>query len=68
MNESTSSGQTAGVELEADKPVSAGVSIPRVVKFGYHDFRASGGKWTAACNKCNKTLSDKSGVTTSFTK
>lgn len=45
-----------------------GISIPRVVKFAYRDFKASSGKWTAVCTKCQKTLSETYGVTTSFTK
>lgn len=58
----------SAVSVAGDKPVGAGLSIPRVVKFSYHDFRAVDGKWTAVCSKFQKTLSDKSGVTTSFTK
>jgi hypothetical protein len=37
-----------------DKLVGAGLSIPRVVKFSYHDFRAVDEKWTAVCNKWQK--------------
>lgn len=65
----SASGSSVGVA--GDKPVGAqgaGVSIPRVVKFSYHDFRAVEGKWIAVCSKCQKSLSDKSGVTTAFTK
>ena len=47
---------------------SVSVSIPRVVKFGYNNFRAAKGKWTAVCKICQKTLSDMSGVSTSFFK
>jgi len=42
--------------------------IPRVVKFAYGEFSCQRGKWTAQCNHCKKYLSDKEGVTTSFTK
>jgi len=55
-------------EIKNDPSTSVGLSVPRVVKFGYQDFRVSDGKWTAVCQKCKKTLTDKSGVTTSFTK
>lgn len=44
------------------------LGIPRVVKFAYRNFWATGDKWTAVCTKCHKTLSDKSGVTMWFTK
>ena len=46
----------------------AGTSIPRVVKFGFKDFKTSSGKWSASCNFCKKTLTDKIGVSSTFTK
>lgn len=45
-----------------------GLSLPRVVKFGYTDFKSVNGKWSAMCNTCKKTMSDKVGVSSSFTK
>jgi len=45
-----------------------GLSVPRVVKFGYNDFKSVNGKWSAVCNTCKKTMSDKVGVSSSFTK
>jgi len=53
---------------ESTASASNGSTIPRVVKFAYVDFRIADGKWSAACNKCKKRLTDKCGVTTSFTK
>lgn len=46
-----------------------GLSVPRVVKFGYNDFKSVNGKWSAVCNTCKMTMSDKVGVVSfSFTK
>jgi len=59
------------METPSDNSVSTacnGSTIPRVVKFAYVDFRIADGKWSAACNKCKKRLTDKYGVTTAFTK
>jgi hypothetical protein len=45
-----------------------GVTVPRVVKHGYRDFKTANGKWSASCNICRKTLADKIGVSSTFTK
>lgn len=41
---------------------------PRVVKFAYRDFTHVGDKWSATCQKCDRRLTDKAGVTTTFVK
>jgi len=43
-------------------------SVPRVVKFNYRNFDVRGGKWSAVCRTCAKTLCDQMGTTTAFTK
>ena len=43
-------------------------TIPRVVKFSFKYFKTSAGKWSATCTFCNKTLADRTGVSSSFTK
>jgi hypothetical protein len=45
-----------------------GTHIPRVIKFAYKNFDCKGGKWSAVCIACSKTLTDKAGVSTAFTK
>ena len=52
----------------SESTASNASTIPRVVKFAYVDFRIADGKWSAACNRCRKRLTNKYGVTTAFTK
>jgi len=52
----------------AGTSASGSISVPRVVRFAFNNFRSVGGKWYATCGTCNKELVDKVGVTTSFTK
>lgn len=49
-------------------PGSNEPSVPRVVKFAYRDFTASGGKWRAKCTSCQRTFVSTPGVTTPYTK
>jgi len=53
---------------EQSNAVDTAIAVPRVIKFGFKDFRQSNGKWFAVCNTCRKVLSDKTGVSSSFTK
>ena len=48
--------------------IGCGTHIPRVIKFAYKNFDCKGGKWSAVCIACSKTLTDKAGVSTAFTK
>jgi hypothetical protein len=45
-----------------------GVTVPRVVRFGYNRFQSQSGKWSACCRQCNKRLQDNVNVTTAFTR
>ena len=53
-----------------DKQPAQGLPVPAIVKFAYDDFclQSNGRKWSAKCNKCNKILSEKRGVTSAFIK
>ena len=53
---------------DGGKTPTGSVSIPRVVRFAFVNFRSVGGKWFACCESCSKELVDKAGVTTAFTK
>ena len=44
------------------------VGVPRVIRFAYKDFMEADGKWIAVCRMCKKTLTDRIGVSSSFTK
>ena len=44
------------------------VTPPYVVKYAYGQFHVNGNKWSAKCNSCQKTLNEKRGVTSAFTK
>ena len=51
-------------ESDVDDDTSLpGVSVPRVVKFAYVNFRAVGKKWSASCKACKKSLTTNAGVT-----
>ena len=47
-----------------------GVTEPRVIKFGYKEFRPTvkGQRWHAGCRNCNKRIQDKVDFTSAFTK
>jgi hypothetical protein len=62
-------------ENDVDKVASSvkqttgvGHTEPRVVKFAYKEFRLSGEKWMAVCQKCKKRIQDTVNVTSAFTK
>ena len=52
----------------SESTASNGSTIACVVKFAYVDFHIADGKWSAACHKCKKRLTNKYSVTTAFTK
>jgi hypothetical protein len=43
-------------------------TAPRVVKFAFKNFSVNKDRWSAKCKLCDKSLGDKVGVTSSFTK
>jgi len=63
----TAEDSAAGVD-ESSTVESNSAIVPRVVKFGYKNFRQADGKWHAVCNICKKSLTDRIGVSSSFTK
>lgn len=54
----------ASCECEADNQrnsnnlleSASGTNTPRIVKFGFKDFKVRNERWHAACNTCNKQL------------
>jgi len=55
-------------ESDSKPPASSTAGTPRVAKFAFADFTVLRGKWSARCKHCKKTLTDKEGTTTAFTK
>ena len=43
-----------------------GHTEPRVVKFAFKEFRLSGEKWMAVCQKCKKRIQDTANVTSAL--
>lgn len=56
------------MESISKEEASIGVTVPRVIKFGYERFSVKGEKWSAYCTKCQKMIQDQKKVTSAFTK
>jgi len=65
---SSSSCSADSKDAATSSAIGSGTRIPRVIKFAYKNFEFKGGKWSAVCSACSKTLTDKAGVSTAFTK
>jgi hypothetical protein len=72
--EPVSTGSAGAQAIQAVVAGSSGTGIaksppvPRVIKYAYDGFKLANGKWFATCTVCHKTLSDKYGVSSTFTK
>ena len=70
MEEKNSTADESDCNHQATASVAGrdGHKEPRIVKFGYKEFKVKGDKWFAVCTKCNKNIQDKVNVTSAFTK
>ncbi|XP_064425634.1 perforin-1-like isoform X2 [Latimeria chalumnae] len=39
---------------------------PRIIKFGYEEFKNMNDKWSAQCKKCSEVITEKKGMTSGF--
>ena len=58
------SDEGAGSSVATLDSSASRTTVPRVIKFAYQGFTASGGKWRAKCTSCQQTLVSTPGVTT----
>ena len=59
---------SASISATTGTAGSGSSTVPAVIRHAYGNHKVTGDKQTAKCNLCGSTISEKKGITSSFTR